>query len=166
MATAMSALPELLSQLSAFRSARLKALADQLDPLEDLCSELSRAIVDEPPFTVREGGMIRDGYDEQVDQLRSIMSGGKGNLAGIEAAEREKTGIPKLKVGYNRVFGYYIEISKTYQGQVPENYIRKQTLANCERYITQELKELEATILGAKDRITTLEYEIFTRLRT
>ncbi len=131
MATAMSALPELLSQLSAFRSARLKALADQLDPLEDLCSELSRAIV-----------------------------------AGIEAAERDKTGIPKLKVGYNRVFGYYIEISKTYQGQVPENYIRKQTLANCERYITQELKELEATILGAKDRITALEYEIFTRLRT
>lgn len=96
---------------------------------------------------------------------RDIMSGGKGNLAGIEAAEREKTGIPKLKVGYNRVFGYYIEISKTYQGQVPENYIRKQTLANCERYITQELKELEATILGAKDRITALEYEIFTKLR-
>ena len=165
MATAMSALPELLSQLSPFQSERLKALAAQLDPLEDLCSELSRAIVDDPPFTVREGGMIRDGYDEGVDQLRDIMSGGKGNLAGIEAAEREKTGIPKLKVGYNRVFGYYIEISKTYQGQVPENYIRKQTLANCERYITPELKELEATILGAKDRITALEYEIFTRLR-
>ena len=165
MATAMGALPELLSQLSVFQSERLKALAEQLDPLEDLCSELSRAIVDDPPFTVREGGMIRDGYDERVDQLRDIMSGGKGNLAGIEAAEREKTGIPKLKVGYNRVFGYYIEISKTYQGQVPENYIRKQTLANCERYITQELKELEATILGAKDRITALEYEIFTKLR-
>jgi DNA mismatch repair protein MutS len=109
--------------------------------------------------------MIRDGYDEEVDRLRDVMSGGKGTLSGIENAEREKTGIPKLKVGYNRVFGYYIEISKTYQGQVPENYIRKQTLANCERYITQELKELEATILGAKDRITALEYEIFTRLR-
>ena len=165
MATAMGALPELLNQMSAFQSERLQALAQQLDPLEDLCSELSRAIVDDPPFTVREGGMIRDGYDQQVDQLRDIMSGGKGNLAGIEAAEREKTGIPKLKVGYNRVFGYYIEISKTYKGQVPENYIRKQTLANCERYITQELKELESTILGAKDRITALEYEIFTKLR-
>jgi DNA mismatch repair protein MutS len=93
------------------------------------------------------------------------MSGGKGSLSSIENAEREKTGISKLKVGYNRVFGYYIEISKSYQGQVPENYIRKQTLANAERYITQELKELEATILGAKDRITALEYEIFTRLR-
>ncbi len=165
MATAMSALPELFSQLSPFQSERLKALTAQLDPLEDLCSELSRAIVDNPPFTVREGGMIRDGYDADVDQLRNIMSGGKGNLAGIEAVEREKTGIPKLKVGYNRVFGYYIEISKTYRGQVPEYYIRKQTLANCERYITQELKELEATILGAKDRIMALEYEIFTRLR-
>ena len=90
----------------------------------------------------------------------------KATWPALKPAEREKTGIPKLKVGYNRVFGYYIEISKTYQGQVPENYIRKQTLANCERYITQELKELEATILGAKDRITALEYEIFTRLRT
>ena len=165
MAGAMAVLPQLRQQLSAMTTPLLTGLWQDLDTLEDLCAELSRAIVDDPPFTVREGGMIRDGYDDQVDRLRDVMSGGKGTLSNIENAEREKTGIPKLKVGYNRVFGYYIEISKAYQGQVPEEYIRKQTLANCERYITQELKELEATILGAKDRITALEYEIFTRLR-
>ncbi|MDD6023199.1 MAG: DNA mismatch repair protein MutS [Oscillospiraceae bacterium] len=166
MASAMQALPQVMEQLEGLQSPRLAALRDQLDPLTDLCEELSRAIVDDPPFTVREGGMIREGYDPQLDELRDIMSGGKGTLSAIENAEREKTGIPKLKVGYNRVFGYYIEISKTYQGEVPEGYIRKQTLANCERYITQELKELESTILGAKDRSTALEYDIFTRLRS
>ncbi len=166
MATAMGVLPQLLQQLQGFEAPRFQELSQRLDPLQDLCDELSRAIVDDPPFTVREGGMIRDGYDQQVDYLRSVMSGGKGSLSAIEAAEREKTGIPKLKVGYNRVFGYYIEISRSYQGEIPEGYIRKQTLANAERYITQELKELEATILGAKDRITTLEYEIFTKLRS
>jgi DNA mismatch repair protein MutS len=165
MAGAMGVLPRLKELLSDRKSPLLAAQYQDLDTLTDLCQELSRAIVDDPPFTVREGGMIRDGYDADVDQLRDIMSGGKGTLAGIENAEREKTGIPKLKVGYNRVFGYYIEVSRSYQGQVPDTYIRKQTLANCERYITPELKELEATILGAKDRITALEYEIFTRLR-
>ncbi len=165
MSTAMSVLPQLRDQLQALHGPMLEELCRDLDTLEDLCGELSRAIVDEPPFTIREGGMIRDGYDSEVDRLRDVMSGGKGTLSAIETAEREKTGIPKLKVGYNRVFGYYIEISRSYQGQVPEGYIRKQTLANCERYITQELKELESTILGAKDRITALEYEIFTRLR-
>ena len=166
MANAMAALPQLQSLLEPLKSERMEALKLQLDPLADLQAELSRAIVDDPPFTVREGGVIRDGYHEQLDSLRKIMSGGKGNLAGIEELEREKTGIQKLKVGYNRVFGYYIEISKAYQGQVPEHYIRKQTLANCERYITQELKELESTILGAKDRIVALEYEIFSKLRS
>lgn len=165
MSGAMSMLPQLKEQLRDMTSPMLTGLLQNLDTLEDLCDELSRAIVDDPPFTVREGGMIRDGYDEEIDRLRAVMSGGRGTLTEIENAEREKTGIPKLKVGYNRVFGYYIEISKTYKGQVPEGYIRKQTLANCERYITQELKELEATILGAKDRITALEYEVFTRLR-
>ena len=165
MAGAMSVLPRLKAQMGELTDSMLSVLHAELDPLEDLCLELSRAIVDDPPFTVREGGMIREGYDPEVDRLRDVMSGGKGTLTAIETAERERTGIPKLKVGYNRVFGYYIEISKTFQGQVPEDYIRKQTLANCERYITQELKELESTILGAKDRITALEYEIFTRLR-
>ena len=165
MGNTMAWLPQLKTQLSQMESPMLRDLTAELDTLEDLCGELSRAIVDEPPFTIREGGMIRDGYDQEVDRLRDIMSGGKGTLTAIEAQEREKTGIPKLKVGYNRVFGYYIEISKSFKGQVPDHYIRKQTLANCERYITQELKELESTILGAKDRITALEYEIFTRLR-
>ncbi len=165
MAGAMAALPQLKAQISELTAPMLQELCLDLDTLEDLCGELSRAIVDDPPFTVREGGMIRDGYHEELDRLRDIMSGGKGTLTEIENAEREKTGIPKLKVGYNRVFGYYIEISRSYQGEIPENYIRKQTLANCERYITQELKELEATILGAKDHSTALEYEIFTQIR-
>ena len=109
--------------------------------------------------------MIREGADPEIDRLRDIMNGGAGTIAAIEGREREKTGIRTLKVGYNRVFGYYIEVSKSFQEQVPADYIRKQTLANCERYITQELKELEATVLTAKDQITTLEYQLFTRLR-
>ena len=125
----------------------------------------SRAVVDEPPFSVREGGVIRDGYDQEVDRLRDILSGGKGVIAGVEAREKEKTGIKSLKVGYNKVFGYYIEVSKSYYELVPETYIRKQTLANCERFITQELKDLEHTVLTANDRLTALEYELFTKLR-
>ena len=109
--------------------------------------------------------MIRPGYSEEVDQLRDIMSGGTGTLTAIEAREKEKTGIRNLRVGYNRVFGYYIEVSKGQTDLVPETYIRKQTLVNCERYITQELKDLENTILSAKDRICALEYSIFTELR-
>ena len=109
--------------------------------------------------------MIRPGYSEEVDQLRDIMSGGTGTLTAIEAREKEKTGIRNLRVGYNRVFGYYIEVSKGQTDLVPETYIRKQTLVNCERYITQELKDLENTILSAKDRICALEYNIFTELR-
>ena len=96
--------------------------------------------MEEPPFSIREGGIIRPGYSEELDQLRSDMTGGKGLLASVEARERERTGIPKLKIGYNRVFGYYIEITNSYRDQVPEEYIRKQTLTNCERYITPELK--------------------------
>ena len=166
MGSSMLHLPRLQLQLSELKAPIFQQLIKELDLLEDLCGQLRRAIVDDPPFTVREGGMIRTGFDPQLDRLRDIMSGGTETLREIEAAEREKTGIPKLKVGYNRVFGYYIEVSKSYQDQVPETYIRKQTLANCERYVTQELKELESTILGAKDRMTALEYEIFTRLRT
>ena len=166
MATAMGVLPQLKYDLETFSSPRMEDLRNELDTLEDICDLLSRAIEDNPPFTVREGGMIRKGYHEQLDYLRDIMNGGTDTLASVEAKEREATGIPKLKVGYNRVFGYYIEVSRSLQDQVPGHYIRKQTLANCERYITQELKELEATILGAKDRATALEYEIFTSLRS
>ena len=121
--------------------------------------------MDDPPFAVREGGFIRPGYDGEVDRLHGILSGGKGFIAEVEAREKEKTGIKSLKVGYNKVFGYYIEVSKSYYELVPAEYIRKQTLANCERYITQELKELEATVLTAKDRVTALEFELFVRLR-
>jgi len=121
--------------------------------------------VEEPPFSIREGGFIKAGYNEEIDSLKAIMTDGTGVIASIEAQQREETGIPKLKVGYNRVFGYYIEVSNAYRDQVPETYIRKQTLANCERYITQELKELEGKILGAKDREVALEYQLFCALR-
>ena len=158
-------LPALRDQLARLSAPLWQELTAQLDPLEDLRAEIDRAIVDEPPFTIREGGILRSGYSEELDRLRGIQTGGKDLLSGIEAAEREKTGISKLKVGYNSVFGYYIEVSKSYTGQVPDNYIRKQTLTNCERYITSELKELESTILGAGEQITALEYSLFQELR-
>ena len=126
---------------------------------------ISRAIVDEPPFTLREGGMIKGGFNPEIDELKAIVEDGAGIVASIEAKQREETGIPKLKVGYNRVFGYYIEVTNSYKDLVPEGYIRKQTLTNCERYITQELKELEGKIIGAKDRCISLEYDIFCRVR-
>ena len=162
---ALEKLPELREKLSPFSGGRLGELGRELDVLEDVYALLCRAVVDEPPFSVREGGVIRDGYDQEVDRLRDILSGGKGVIAGVEAREKEKTGIKSLKVGYNKVFGYYIEVSKSYYELVPETYIRKQTLANCERFITQELKDLEHTVLTASDRLTALEYELFTRLR-
>ena len=158
-------LPELRAAIGGLHASLFGVLLDELDDLSDLRDEIRNAIVDEPPFSVREGGMIRDGYSEELDQLRDIVSGGKGTLARIEAEEREKTGIKTLRVGYNRVFGYYIEVSKGQTAQVPETYIRKQTLTTGERYITPELKELERTILTAKDRITALEFELFSQVR-
>ena len=128
-------------------------------------SLIESAIVEDPPFSVREGGIIKEGFNAEVDELRFEMSDGKGIIARIEAQEKERTGIKGLKVGYNRVFGYYIEVSKSYTGEVPDTYIRKQTLANAERYITQELKDLEARVLGAKDRVVALEYQLFTEVR-
>ena len=162
---ALEKLPELRERLTPFSGGRLGELGRELDVLEDVYALLCRAVVDEPPFSVREGGVIRDGYDQEVDRLRDILSGGKGVIADVEAREKEKTGIKSLKVGYNKVFGYYIEVSKSYYELVPETYIRKQTLANCERFITQELKDLEHTVLTANDRLTALEYELFTKLR-
>lgn len=151
--------------LSRLASPLFGVLTEELDELSDLRELIASAIVDEPPFSLREGGLIREGYSDEVDRLRDIVSGGKGTLARIEAEEKEKTGIKTLRVGYNRVFGYYIEVSKGQTSLVPEHYIRKQTLTNGERYITPELKELESTILTAKDRITALEYELFTQVR-
>ncbi len=158
-------LPALRTLLSGFQSSMLAVITENLDDLRDLREAVEQTIADEPPFSLREGGIIRPGFSEEVDRLRDIMSGGKGTLARIEAQEKEKTGIKNLRVGYNRVFGYYIEVAKGQVDLVPDSYIRKQTLVNGERYITQELKELENTILGAKDRVNALEYEIFTALR-
>ena len=137
----------------------------ETDLLADVCTLINDSIKEEPPFSVREGNMIKDGYNEELDELRSIVDGGKDYLARIELEEQEKTGIKKLKIGYNRVFGYYIEVLNSFKELVPETYIRKQTLSNCERYITPELKELESKVLGAQERIAKLEYEIFSFVR-
>ena len=163
--TAMERLPQVKAQLSAFDKGRLHQLNGELDDLNDLAALIGQTLVDEPPFSVREGEMIREGFDGEVDRLRSILHGGKDVIVRMEAAEKEKTGIRTLKIGYNKVFGYYIEVSNSFKDQVPESYIRKQTLVNGERYITQELKDLEHDILSANDRITALEYQLFTDLR-
>ena len=159
-------LPAIHDRLSTMRSPLLQEIFEGLDTLADLKAAIETTIVDEPPFVLREGGMIRDGANEELDRLREIQNGGTGMLTAIEAREKEATGIRNLRVGYNRVFGYYIEVAKGQLGLVPDTYIRKQTLSTGERYITQELKELESKILGAKDRIVSLEYEIFTQLRS
>ena len=164
-ARGLRALPQVKAILAELGSPLLQRLAAAIDPLADCADGIEKTIVDDPPLTVREGGIIRKGANADADRLRDIMDGGSGTIAAIEASEREKTGIRTLKVGFNRVFGYYIEVSKSFMDQVPANYIRKQTLANCERYITQELKELENQVLTAKDRLTALEYQIFTSLR-
>lgn len=158
-------LPKIKAIVGAMGNEYLKNLSQQIDVLSDIGGLIDMAIVEEPPFSVREGGMIKRGFDEEVDKLRDLLDGGAERLAAIEQREKERTGIPKLKVGYNRVFGYYIEVSKSFMNQTPDDYIRKQTLANCERYITPELKELEGEVLSAGDRLNALEYEIFTAIR-
>ena len=165
LASGLRALPAVKAQLSKLESPLLQKINESIEDLTESAALIEQTIVDEPPLTIREGGIIRPGANEEADRLRDIMNGGTGILAAIEASEREKTGIRTLKVGYNRVFGYYIEVSKSFIEQVPAEYIRKQTLTNCERYITQELKELENQILNAKERLTALEYQIFTELR-
>ena len=158
-------LPEIKTEVADCSSVLLRDIEKNIDLLSDVEELIGKAIVDEPPFTLREGGMIKQGYNTEIDSLHEIMADGSGVLAQIEAEEREKTGIPKLKVGYNRVFGYYIEVTNLYKDMVPEHYIRKQTLTNGERFITQELKELEGKIIGAKDRAIALEYEVFCAVR-
>ncbi len=165
LARGLEALPAVQTQLERFQSPLLTSLAGQIDPLPGLCSILNAALVDEPPLSVREGGLIRPGWDQEADRLRHIQTDGKSMVASIEARERERTGIKNLKVGFNKVFGYYIEVSRANYALVPEDYIRKQTLANCERFITQELKDLEQEILSAQDRLTALEYQLFCQLR-
>ena len=162
----MERLPAVKAQLASFPTGALHQLDQQLEDLNDLAALIGQTLVDEPPFSVREGEMIRDGFDPEVDRLRGILHGGKSFLAQMEAEEKEKTGIRTLKIGYNKVFGYYIEVSNSFRDQVPDRYIRKQTLVNGERYITQELKDLEHDVLTAKDRDAALEYELFAALRT
>lgn len=158
-------IPSLKKLLGKCESTLLKNLNANIDSLEDLTELIDRAIVEEPPFTIREGGIIREGYNEELDEVRLDMTGGKELISSIETSEKEKTGIPKLKIGYNRVFGYYIEVTNMYKDKVPETYIRKQTLTSGERYITPELKEIENRILGAQDRATALEGKLFDEIR-
>ena len=158
-------LPEIRNLLAGCTSEELSRVYCELDPLTDVCKLISESIMEDAPFSLREGGIIADGYNKDVDYLRSVMADGKGWLEKLAEDEREKTGIKTLKVSYNKVFGYYIEVTKSLIDQVPDRYIRKQTLSNCERYITQELKDLEGTILGAADKICNLEYELFQQIR-
>ena len=162
---AIEKLPAVKEQLAALNDRRLSELTAELDTLDDIGQRIADTICDEPPCSVREGGFIRDGFNEEVDRLRHILKGGKSVMAEMEAKEKEATGIRTLKIGYNKVFGYYIEVSNSFKDQVPETYIRKQTLVNGERYITQELKDLEHEILTASERVVALEYELFTALR-
>ena len=161
----VSCLPQIAELLMQLKSPLAASVLRDMDTLEDLRELIDGAINPEAPLTIREGNIIKTGFHEEVDRLRSIQDGGKNFIPQMEAEEKAKTGIKNLKVGYNRVFGYYIEVSKGQTDMVPETYIRKQTLVNCERYITQELKELESTILGAKDKLNALEYELFTQIR-
>ncbi len=161
----LAVIPQIKELLSEFTSDELKGIHDSIDELQDIYSLIEESIVEDPPFSIREGGIIKRGYSEEVDRLNDVINNGKQYVKDLEEREKEKTGIKKLRVGYNRVFGYYIEILRSNTEPIPENYIRKQTLANCERYISQELKDLESTILGASDRIAGIEYEIFQRIR-
>ena len=164
-ANTVGVLPELKTLLGAGRSDELVALTSELETLEDVYTKINSAICENPPVSVREGGIIAEGFNSDVDYLRSVMTDGKSWISRVAEEERTRTGIKTLKIGYNRVFGYYIEVSKSFVDQVPEDYIRKQTLANGERYITKELKDMEATILGAADRVNSLEYDIFCDVR-
>lgn len=166
LSSALRQLPEIISILSEVKSPLLVELLGNIDSLEDVTELIDKSIVEDPPFSVREGGIICEGYNDDLDRVRNDMNNSASFLTQLEMREREKTSIPKLKVGYNRVFGYYIEVSNSYKNMVPDEYIRKQTLANCERYITQELKDLEGRILGAKERSQALEYNIFEEIRT
>ena len=163
--SALMHIPSLKVLLKDTKSSLLNALYNELDELYDITELIESAIVEDPPFVLRDGGMIKPGYNEELDRLKGDMNNSKGIIASIEAREKERTGIPKLKIGYNRVFGYYIEISNSYKEMAPDDYIRKQTLTNCERYITPELKELENRILGSSDRAIKLELELFDEVR-
>lgn len=158
-------IPEIKRILGEFNAKLLVELNSKIDTLTDISNIIEKAIVDDPPITAKEGGVIKDGFNEELDRLRHIIKGGKGIIDEIEQRERDATGIKSLKIGYNRVFGYYIEVTKSYYDLVPDTYIRKQTLANCERFITDELKKTENEILGANEKVLSLEANIFAEVR-
>lgn len=158
-------LPPIKTLMSDFQSPLLKRLYEQLDTLDELYEFIERSIAEEPPLTLHDGGILKEGYNEEVDRLRKAKTDGKSWLADLEAKEREKTGIKNLKIKYNKVFGYYLEVTNSFKDMVPDYFTRKQTLANAERFITPELKELEDVILGAEDKLIVLEYELFREVR-
>ncbi len=164
-AMTLSRLPEIKSILSGFDCRLLKSCNDDIDTLDDVFNLIENAIVDEPPISLKDGGVIKDGFSEELDYYRRIVGGGNDILKEIEEREKEKTGIKNLKIGYNRVFGYYIEVTKSNYDLIPDSYIRKQTLTNAERFITEELKQEENKIIGAKDKIIAIESDIFGEVR-
>ena len=163
--SSLAKLPNVKEILSNCKCDYLKELYENLDVLTDVHDLIEKSIVDEPPISVKEGGIIKLGYDPEIDELKTATTEGKNWIIKIEAEEREKTGIKNLKVGFNKVFGYYIEVTKSFLSQVPDRFIRKQTLTNAERYITEELKEIENKVLGAEERVVNLEYNAFTKVR-
>ena len=163
--SSLEMLPPIRDILEEMKASLLQEIYEDLDALEDLCDLVTKAIREEPPIAMKEGNIIREGYNEEVDKLRRAKSDGKDWLAKLEEDEREKTGIKNLKIKYNKVFGYYLEVTNSYKDLVPDYYTRKQTLANAERYITPELKELEDMILGAEDKLYALEYELYSEVR-
>ncbi|NBH24524.1 DNA mismatch repair protein MutS [Lachnospiraceae bacterium] len=158
-------LPHLKTLLGDFQEEMLGQIREEMDELSDICTLIEKAVCDEPPIAIREGGIIREGFDETVDNLRRAKTEGKDWLAKLEETDRERTGIKNLKIRYNKVFGYYYEVTNSYKDMVPDDYIRKQTLANAERYTNARLKELEDTILNAEDKLYTLEYDLFCQIR-
>ncbi len=161
----LETLPDLKALMVGFKDRTIKSLSDRINFLPEVKSLIEQSIADEPPMTIKDGGLIKKGFNSEIDELRDISSSGKDFIAALQAREREETGITTLKVGFNRVFGYYIEVTKANSSQVPEHYIRKQTLVNGERFITPELKEYEGKVLGAEEKLKNLEYDVFLKIR-
>jgi DNA mismatch repair protein MutS len=163
--SSLERLPAILEQLSLLESSLPARLREAIDPLTDVTGLIGQAIADDPPFVLREGGLIRDGFDPELDNLRGISRQGKGWIARLEREEKERTGISTLKVRFNKVFGYYIEITRSHLARIPEDYQRRQTLANAERFITPALKEYEEKVLGAEEKLVEIEYDLFQQVR-
>ena len=165
LARTLEIVPSIGQLLARCGASYLQDVCTRFDVPDELVTEIGEAIVDDPPLAIKEGGMIREGFHPELDEVREIASQGTRWIANFQREEVERTGIPSLKIGYNKVFGYYLEVTNTHLDKVPEDYIRKQTLKNCERFLTADLKEYETKVLNAKERVVTLEYDIFCNLR-